>query len=106
MVRGFVMLANFRSVAQLEIRAQRFHLIPVARILRAVCFACLGLFQVRVRCWQGIHFRPRRHQRGKWRETNCVGNRRIVLLLRCLRFGRLRFGRLGLRRKMRMRFPL
>src|SRR5580658_3193121 len=97
---------NFELSDAPEVRAQRFHLIPVTRIQRGACFACLGFFQLRVWCWQGIHFRPRRHQRGKWRETNCVGDRRIVLWLGCVRFGRLRRGRLWLRRKMGMRFPL
>jgi hypothetical protein len=64
-----------------------------------------------IRCWHGIHFRSRGHQRRKWRETNRVGDRRVVPRLRRLRFKRLPFrsdgfGSQGLRRKMRMRFPL
>src|ERR1700733_863462 len=31
---AFLMLVKFRSITQFEIRAQRFHLIPITRILR------------------------------------------------------------------------
>jgi len=104
-MRGFVMLMHFRSITQFKIRAERLHLIPIARILRR------RFFHVRVRCWHGIHSRPRRHKRRKWRETNRVRNRRVVLRLRRMRFGRLRlrshsFGSQRFRRKMRMRLPL
>ena len=77
---GFVLFVDFWSIAQFKIRTERLHLIPVARILRR------RLFYVRVRCWHGIHFWPCRHQRRKWRETNRVRNRRVVLRLRRLRF--------------------
>jgi len=97
---SFMMLAHFGSIAQFEIRAERLHLIPVARILRP------RLFHMRVRCWHGIHFRSRRHQRRKWRETNRVRNRRVILLLRPVLVVRLRLRSHGLGRKMRMRFPL
>ena len=43
---SFMMIVNFGSIAQFEIRAERFHLIPVARILWR------RLFHMRVWGWQ------------------------------------------------------
>jgi len=91
---------NFRRITQFEIRAQRFHLIPITRILRR------RLLHMRIGRRQGIHFRSRRHQRRKWREANRVRNGCVVLRLVCLRFGSLWFRCQWFGRKMRMRLPL
>ena len=97
---AFRMPVNFRRITQFEIRAQRFHLIPITRILRR------RLLHMRIGRRQGIHFRSRRHQRRKWREANRVRHGRVVLRLACLGFGSLWLSSQRFRREMRMRLPL
>lgn len=67
------------------------------RIERPMAQGCFGFLDMRVRRRHGVHFRSGGHQRRERRETDRVGNRRVV--------ERLSLGFHRFRRKMLMRFP-